>query len=265
MALSATFIRDETWSPLILATPGWDKRNGWRTHCGRAEATSIPNADDQSRIQARKTPKVSGGSGACGPIRAFRGKKLARPRIQPANCQHTQFADFHSPRLDLSAPVFKTTDRKGNLLDQDDKIVPFDNPEKAKEKLFTLKRYPISKKGMHLQSTALSSRIAHGKTANLRRKTPRNWPSRSTAVDCHGTIQQRAPPSDFGHSRACRRHESCKDCGNAHGRNAASIGKMTACISRSMLDKRPKGVGSGAGTPTTITPGNAHYSGKNRD
>ena len=59
--------------------------------------------------------------------------------------KHTQFADYHGHGWNFMA-VFKR-DRKGNLLDKDDRIVPFDDPKKF-EKTVHLRDVHLER-GMH--------------------------------------------------------------------------------------------------------------------
>lgn len=96
----------------------------------------------------------------------------------------TQFADFHSHGWIFRA-VFKH-DRKGNLLDADDKLVSFSDPEKFK-KAVHLKDIHLEK-GMHCidchfaQDSHGDGKL-YGETRNA---------IEVDCVDCHGTIQQRA-------------------------------------------------------------------------
>ena len=98
--------------------------------------------------------------------------------------QHTQFADFHSHGWIFRA-VFKH-DRKGNLLDQDDKKVSFDDPDKF-GKAVHLKDIHLEK-GMHcidchFEQDSHGNGKLYGETRNA---------IEIDCVDCHGTIQQRA-------------------------------------------------------------------------
>jgi hypothetical protein len=57
--------------------------------------------------------------------------------------QHTQFADYHGHGWIFRA-VFKT-DRKGNLLDKDGKIVPYDKPDKFAGVIPPLGQFPVDR------------------------------------------------------------------------------------------------------------------------
>src|SRR5581483_2893940 len=96
----------------------------------------------------------------------------------------TQFADFHGHGWIFRA-IFKH-DRKGNLLDKDDKIVSWDDPERFK-KAVHLKDIHLEK-GMHCIDCHFSQDVhgngkLYGETRNAVEIDCR---------DCHGTIGQRA-------------------------------------------------------------------------
>jgi hypothetical protein len=207
-----------------------------------------PNADDQSRIQARN-PEGS----------ALRGlwsdpdflEKTGTPEFNQ-QLQHTQFADFHSHGWIFRA-VFKH-DRKGNLLDQDDKIVPFDDLEKLK-KAVHLKDIHLEK-GMHcidchFEQDSHGNGKLYGETRNA---------IEIDCVDCHGTIQQRTALVTSGTAAP------------AGGTNLAGLRtpwqerrfywKDDRLYQRSMLDKDKEW--EVVQVRDTITPGNAHYSEKSR-
>ncbi len=96
----------------------------------------------------------------------------------------TQFADFHGHGW-LFRGVFKH-DRKGNLLDKDDKVVALDDPDKFK-KAVHLKDIHLEK-GMHCTDCHFSQ-DAHG-NGKLYGET-RNAVE-IDCRDCHGTIGQKA-------------------------------------------------------------------------
>jgi hypothetical protein len=83
-----------------------------------------PNVDEQNRVQTRN-PEGSAVRGLWSNP-AFL-EKTGTPEFNQ-QLRHTQFADFHSHGWIFRA-VFKH-DRKGNLLDPNDKVVLFDDPEK---------------------------------------------------------------------------------------------------------------------------------------
>jgi LVIVD repeat len=98
--------------------------------------------------------------------------------------QRTQFADFHGHGWMFRA-IFKQ-DRKGNLLDREGTIVPFDAPDKWKRAVH-LKDIHLEK-GMHCidchfkQDTHGNGKL-YGETRNAVEIDCR---------DCHGTVNQRA-------------------------------------------------------------------------
>src|SRR5439155_16007555 len=139
-----------------------------------------PSASDQNRVQSRN-PEGSAVRGLWSDT-AFL-EKTGTPKFN-AQLQHTQFADFHSHGWVFRA-VFKH-DRKGNLLDADDKKVSFEDPDKLK-KAVHLKDIHLEK-GMHcinchFEQDSHGNGKLYGETRNA---------IEIDCVDCHGTIQQRA-------------------------------------------------------------------------
>jgi hypothetical protein len=98
--------------------------------------------------------------------------------------KHTQFADFHSHGWVFRA-VYKR-DRKGNLLDAKDNIVPDDSKDKFKEAVH-LKDIHLEK-GMHCVDCHFEQ-DSHG-NGNLYGET-RNAVE-VDCIDCHGTITKKA-------------------------------------------------------------------------
>ncbi|MFY9562067.1 MAG: hypothetical protein WAQ52_17680 [Terriglobales bacterium] len=207
-----------------------------------------PNADEQNRVQTRN-PEGSAVRGFWSDT-AFLEKTGTSAFNQ--QLQHTQFADFHSHGWIFRA-VFKH-DRKGNLLDSDDKTVAFDDPEKLK-KAVHLKDIHLEK-GMHcvdchFEQDSHGNGKLYGETRNA---------IEIDCVDCHGTIQQRAPLATSGTAAP------------AGGTNLAGLRTPwqerrfywndERLYQRSMLDKDKEW--EVVQVRDTITPGNRHYSEKSR-
>src|SRR5579862_5044059 len=139
-----------------------------------------PSPAEQQRIQKRDPERTA--------IRGYWAdvsflEKTGTPEFNQ-QLQNTQFADFHSHGWIFRA-VFKH-DRKGNLLDADDQIVPFDDPDKFK-KAVHLKDIHLEK-GMHcidchFEQDNHGNGKLYGETRNA---------IEVDCVDCHGTIQSRA-------------------------------------------------------------------------
>jgi hypothetical protein len=207
-----------------------------------------PSADEQNRVQTRN-PEGSAVRGLWSDT-AFL-EKTGTPEFNQ-QLQHTQFADFHSHGWIFRA-VFKH-DRKGNLLGSDDKIVPFDDPDKLK-KAVHLKDIHLEK-GMHcidchFEQDSHGNGKLYGETRNA---------IEIDCVDCHGTIQQRASLETSGPAAP------------AGGTNLAGLRtpwqerrlywKDDRLYQRSMLEKDREW--EVVQVRDTITPGNAHYSEKSR-
>ena len=140
-----------------------------------------PSAEEQTRVQARN-PEGSAVRGLWSET-AFL-EKTGTPEFNES-LKHTQFADFHSHGWIFRA-VFKH-DRKGSLLDKEGKAVSFDDPERLK-KAVHLKDIHLEK-GMHcidchFEQDSHGNGKLYGETRNA---------IEIDCVDCHGTIQQRAP------------------------------------------------------------------------
>ena len=207
-----------------------------------------PSADEQNRVQTRN-PEGSAVRGLWSDV-AFL-EKTGTPEFNQ-QLQHTQFADFHSHGWIFRA-VFKH-DRKGNLLDPEDKIVPFDDPGKLK-KAVHLKDIHLEK-GMHcidchFEQDSHGNGKLYGETRNA---------IEIDCVDCHGTIQQRALLATSGPAAP------------VSGTNLAGLRtpwrerrfywKDDLLYQRSMLDKDKEW--EVVQVRDTINPGNPHYSEKSR-
>jgi hypothetical protein len=97
--------------------------------------------------------------------------------------QHTQFADYHGHGWIFRA-VFKR-DRKGNLLDKDDKVVPFDDPARFKKSVHLMDIH--AERGMHCVDCHFKQ-DSHGDG-----KLYGEYPNaiEITCQDCHGTVRRR--------------------------------------------------------------------------
>jgi hypothetical protein len=166
--------------------------------------------------------------------------------------QHTQFADFHSHGW-LFRAVFKR-DRKGNLLDENGKVVSFADPEKF-NKAVHLKDIHLEK-GMqcvdcHFEQDAHGNGKLYGETRNA---------IEITCTDCHGSISQYAhlatsgPAAPAGGTRL--------DALRTPWKEPRFYWKDDRLYQRSVVDQ-PK-EWEVVQVKDTITPGNVHYSEKSR-
>jgi len=139
-----------------------------------------PSAEDRYRVQQRN-PEAAAVRGLWADTQFL--EKTGSPEFN-AQLTQTQFADFHSHGW-LFRAVYQR-DRKGNLLDKDSNIVPFDDPKKF-DKAVHLKDIHLEK-GMHcvdchFQQDNHGNGKLYGETRNA---------IEVDCVDCHGTIQSRA-------------------------------------------------------------------------
>jgi hypothetical protein len=207
-----------------------------------------PSANEQHEVQTRN-PERS----------AIRGlwadtSFLEKPGTPEFNkqLQHTQFGDFHSHGW-IFRSVFKH-DRKGTLLDADDKPVRFDDPDKF-SKAVHLKDIHLEK-GMqcidcHFEQDSHGNGKLYGETRNA---------VEIDCGDCHGSIQQRATLTTSGFAAP------------AGGTNLARLRtpwkerrfywKDDRLYQRSMLEQNKEW--EVIQVLDTITPGNSHYSEKSR-
>jgi len=166
--------------------------------------------------------------------------------------KNTQFADFHSHGWIFRA-VYKH-DRKGNLLDKEGKLVPFEDPKKF-GKAVHLKDIHLEK-GMHcidchfVQDSHGTGKL-YGETRNA---------IEVDCVDCHGTIRQKA---------------NLRTSGIAAPNGGTLLDQLRTpwglrrfywdgdrLLQRSMLDKNQQW--EVVQVLDSITPGNPHYSKKSR-
>jgi hypothetical protein len=207
-----------------------------------------PSAKEQQEIQERNPERA-----------AIRGlwsdvgflEKTGTPEFNK-DLKNTQFGDFHSHGWIFRA-VFKH-DRKGNLLDAEDKQVSFDDPDKFK-KTVHLKDIHLEK-GMHcidchFEQDSHGNGKLYGETRNA---------IEVDCVDCHGTIEQRAPLRTSG--------IAAPDGGTALDRLRTPWGARRfyweggRLFQRSMLEQDQQW--EVVQVIDSITPGNAHYSEKSR-
>jgi hypothetical protein len=166
--------------------------------------------------------------------------------------EHTQFADFHGHGWVFRA-VYKR-DRRGNLLDKDDKVVPHDDPEKF-GKAVHLKDIHLEK-GMqcvdcHFGQDNHGSGKLYGETRNA---------VEIDCVDCHGTVSKRAtlitsgPAAPAGGTALAALRTPFRE------RRFAWEGDRL--YQRSMMDPNLKW--EVVQTADTVTPGKPHYSEQSR-
>jgi hypothetical protein len=102
--------------------------------------------------------------------------------------QKTQFADFHGHGW-IYRKIFKQ-DRKGNLLDGRGKVVPWDDPERFKKSVHLQDIH--AEKGMHcidchFEQDSHGNGQLYGEVRNA---------IEIGCIDCHGTIQRYADPTE---------------------------------------------------------------------
>jgi len=209
---------------------------------------SHPSAEDRSSVEARN-PEGSAGRGLWSDVKFL--EKTGTPEFNQ-QLDRTRFADFHSHGWIFRA-VFKH-DRKGALLDEKDKPVAFEDPEKFK-KAVHLKDIHLEK-GMHcidchFEQDSHGNGKLYGETRNA---------VEIDCVDCHGSVQQKATLVTSGTAAP------------AQGTNLAGLRtpwkerrfywKEGRLYQRSMLDEHTEW--EVVQVADTISPGNEHYSEKSR-
>jgi hypothetical protein len=137
------------------------------------------NPTDEEMVRSvRNNPEAAAARGLWGDLDFLEKVAELNPKLK-----HTQFADYHGHGWIFRA-VFKK-DRKGNLLDLDDKIIPADAPDKF-AKAIHLKDVHLDR-GMQCVDCHFLSDV-HG-NGNLYGE-----PRAATTIeciDCHGTIEHR--------------------------------------------------------------------------
>jgi hypothetical protein len=209
---------------------------------------SQPSEAERSRVEARN-PEGAAVRGLWSDTKFL--EKTGTPEFNQ-QLDRTQLADFHSHGWIFRA-VFKH-DRKGALLDEKDKPVAFDDPEKFK-KAVHLKDIHLEK-GMHcidchFEQDSHGNGKLYGETRNA---------VEIDCVDCHGTVQQKATLVTSGTAAP------------AQGTNLAGLRtpwgerrfywKDGRLYQRSMLEEHSEW--EVVQVVDTITPGNEHYSEKSR-
>ena len=219
-----------------------DGKHMWPASQGR------PSAEEQSRVEARN-PEGSAARGLWSDVKFL--EKTGTPEFNQ-QLDRTQFADFHSHGWIFRA-VFKH-DRKGSLLDEKDKPVAFEDPEKFK-KAVHLKDIHLEK-GMHcvdchFEQDSHGNGKLYGETRNA---------VEIDCVDCHGTVQQKATLVTSGTAAP---EQGTNLAGlRTPWRERRFYWKDGRLYQRSMLDEHTEW--EVVQVVDTITPGNEHYSEKSR-
>ena len=207
-----------------------------------------PTAAEQARVEARN-PEGSAVRGLWSDVDFL--EKTGTPEFNQ-QLDHTQFADFHSHGW-LFRAVFKH-DRKGTLLDADDKPVPFDAPDKF-SKAVHLKDIHLEK-GMHcidchFEQDSHGNGKLYGETRNA---------VEIDCVDCHGSIEQKSSLVSSG--TAAPQGGTNLAALRTPWRERRFYWKEGRLFQRSMLEKEKEW--EVVQVLDTITPGNEHYSEKSR-
>jgi len=174
-------------------------------------------------------------------------EKLGTPEFNK-QLENTQFADFHGHGWVFRA-VYKR-DRKGNLLDATDKVVPHEDPNKFDKAVHLMDIH--LEKGMHCTDCHFEQ-DSHG-NGNIYGET-RNAVE-IDCVDCHGTINQRAKLTTSAAAAprggtnlalfrtGTRQRRFYDENSKLYQRSSVDAGKQWEVVQ--VMD--------------TITPGNEHYS-----
>ncbi len=141
-------------------------------------------ADQREPSGAERTERLASNPEGAG----VRGKWadpefLANATDLNPSLQHTQFADYHGHGWIFRA-VYKR-DRKGNLLDADGKLVPFDDPDRWKKSVHLMDIH--AERGMHCVDCHFQQ-DNHG-DGKLYGEYPHAI--EITCSDCHGTVRTR--------------------------------------------------------------------------
>jgi hypothetical protein len=206
--------------------------------------------DEAFRQQVReRNPEAAAQRGLWSDVEFL--KNVGTPEFN-RQLQHTQFADFHSHGWIFRA-VFKR-DRKGNLLDADNRTVEASDPQKF-DKAVHLKDIHLEK-GMqcvdcHFQQDSHGNGKLYGETRNA---------VEIDCVDCHGTIRNRASLVTSG--PAAPPGGTALAALRTPWRERRFYWKNDRLFQRSMLDAGKEW--EVVQVLDTITPGASHYSEKSR-
>jgi hypothetical protein len=144
-------------------------------------------SQEEEREKLNRNPEASSLRGLWSSLEFL--EKTGTPEFNE-QLKNTQFADFHSHGW-MFRRVFKR-DRKGNLLDADDKVVPSNDPDKFRKAVHLNDIH--AEKGMHCVDCHFRQ-DSHG-NGNLY-----NEPRAAIeidCVDCHGSIRKRATLTTSG-------------------------------------------------------------------
>jgi hypothetical protein len=207
-----------------------------------------PSAAEQNEVQARN-PEGAAVRGLWADANFL--EKTGTPEFNQ-KLEHTQFGDFHSHGWIFRA-AFKH-DRKGTLLDPQDRPVSFEDPEKFK-KAVHLKDIHLEK-GMHcvdchFEQDSHGNGKLYGETRNA---------VEIDCIDCHGTIQNKATLMTSG--TAAPQNGSNLAALRTPWKERRFYWKEDRLFQRSMLDKDKEW--EVVQVVDTITPGKQHYSEKSR-
>jgi hypothetical protein len=205
-------------------------------------------ADEQQAIRLRN-PEQSALKGNWGDPK-FLGQ-VGTPEFNK-KLEHTQFADFHGHGWVYRA-VYKR-DRRGNLLDKDDRIVPHEDPERF-GKAVHLKDIHLEK-GMqcidcHFGQDNHGNGKLYGETRNA---------VEIDCVDCHGAIDKR--PTLMTSGPAASEGGTALAALRTPFRERRFAWEGDRLYQRSMMDPNLKW--EIVQTVDTITPGTPHYSEQSR-
>jgi hypothetical protein len=172
---------------------------------------------------------------------------LARVSELNPTLKHTQFADYHGHGWVFRA-VYKQ-DRKGNLLDADGRVVPFEDPDRFK-KAVHLKDIHLEK-GMHCSDCHFSQDshgdgLIHGEYGNA---------LEIGCEDCHGTARAYASLKTSG--PAAPKGGTDLSLGATPSGRRRFVWRDSRLYQRSMLD--PEREWEVVQVKDSVTPGNAHY------